>query len=243
MPALKRPAPARTVRRSLARICAALAAADPVLARVIEAAGPYRLMPERDRSPYEHLTRAIAHQQLNGTAAATILRRFVALYGDGRFPAPEEVLATPAEALRACGFSMSKIAALHDLAARALDGLVPDRDTLDALDDASIVARLTQVRGVGRWTVQMMLMFQLGRADVLPVDDFGVRSGFRLAYGLKAMPPPRALAGFGERWAPNRTAAAWYLWRAVDLAREGRLPPPLRPAPRLRKAAAARART
>jgi DNA-3-methyladenine glycosylase II len=237
VPALNRGGP-----RSAARIATALAAADPVLARVIEAAGPYRLVPERDRSPYEHLTRAIAHQQLNGTAAATILRRFVALYGDGRFPEPQQVLSTPAEALRGCGFSMSKIAALHDLAARAIDGLVPDCDALDALDDAGIVARLTQVRGVGRWTVQMMLMFQLGRADVLPVDDFGVRNGFRLAYGLRALPSPAALAGFGARWAPHRTAAAWYLWRAVDLARANRLPAPLRPAPRLRRAAAARGR-
>lgn len=237
MPALSRPA-----SRSAARIAAALAASDPVLARVIEAAGPYRLVPERDRSPYEHLARAIAHQQLNGKAASIILRRFIALYGDGRFPAPQEVLATPVEALRACGFSQSKIAALRDLSARALEGVVPDRTALDALDDASIVARLTQVRGVGRWTVQMMLIFHLGRRDVLPVEDFGVRNGFRLAYGLGAPPAPRALAEFGVRWAPHRTAAAWYLWRAVDLARDGRLPPPPRPAPRLKRAAAARAR-
>ncbi len=242
MSALKRRAPGRGASRSRTGIAARLAAADPVLAGVIAAAGPYRLVPERDRSPYEHLARAIAHQQLSGSAAATILRRFVALYGEGRFPAPQEVLATPVPALRACGFSLAKVAALRDLAARALDGLVPDRDTLDALDDASIVARLTQVRGIGRWTVQMMLMFQLGRPDVLPVDDFGVRHGFRLAYGLRALPPPRALAVFGERWAPHRTAAAWYLWRAVDLARQGRLPPAPRPAPRLRTAAAARAR-
>ncbi len=236
------PAVSRRTPRAATRIAAALAARDPVLAAVIAAAGPYRPEVERDRSPYEHLARAIAHQQLTGKAAATILCRFVALYGAGRFPEPHEVLATPAAALRSCGFSGSKIAALRDLSARTLDGLVPDRDTLDTLDDASIVARLTQVRGVGRWTVQMMLMFQLGRPDVLPVDDFGVRNGFRLAYGLRALPAPRELAEFGARWAPHRSAAAWYLWRAVDLARAGRLPPAPRPAPRLSKAGAARAR-
>jgi DNA-3-methyladenine glycosylase II len=206
-----------------------------VLARVIEAVGPYRLEPQRDRSPYEHLSRAVAHQQLNGTAANTILRRFVALFGaDVSFPTPEQVLAAPTAALRGAGFSGSKILALRDLAAKALDGVVPQADVLDPLDDAAIIARLTTVRGIGRWTVEMMLMFQLGRRDVLPVDDFGVRNGFRLAYGLRKLPAPRALAAFGTRWAPHRTAAAWYLWRAVELAKESRLPRPPAPPPRLR---------
>lgn len=212
-----------------------LSAADPVLARVIEAVGPYALEPQRDRSPYEHLSRAVAHQQLNGTAANTILRRFVALFGeDVSFPTPEQVLAAPTTALRGAGFSGSKILALRDLAAKALESVVPPAAELDPLADDAIIARLTTVRGIGRWTVEMMLMFQLGRPDVLPVDDFGVRNGFRLAYGLRRMPAPRALAAYGARWAPHRTAAAWYLWRAVDLQKESRLPAPPKPAPRLR---------
>src|SRR6185312_13051333 len=110
--------------------------------------------------------------------------------------------------------------------AKTLEGVVPDRETLLSLGDAEIVEQLTQVRGIGRWTVEMMLMFQLGRPDILPVDDFGVRNGFRLAYGLRKMPHPKALALFGERWSPHRSAAAWYLWRAVELHRAGTLPAP-----------------
>jgi DNA-3-methyladenine glycosylase II len=150
------------------------------------------------------------------------------------------VLAAPTAALRGAGFSGSKILALRDLAAKALEGVVPQADELDPLDDVQIIERLTSVRGIGRWTVEMMLMFQLGRPDVLPVDDFGVRNGFRLAYGLRKLPAPRALAAFGARWAPHRTAAAWYLWRACDLHKAGTLPEPPRPAPRLRVPAAAR---
>lgn len=222
------------------RATTALAACDPVLAQLIRAAGPCRLVPARDRSPWEHLARAIAHQQLHGAAAATILGRFVALYGDAaEFPAPQQVLATPVTALRGCGFSASKAAALQDLARHALSGVVPDTATLDALEDSAIIARLTVIRGVGRWTVEMMLMFQLGRPDILPVDDFGVREGVRLAYGLRKQPAPRALAQWGTRWAPWRSIAAWYLWRAVDLARAGKLPTPPRPAPRLPRPRAA----
>jgi len=140
------------------------------------------------------------------------------------FPSPAAVLATPAATLRAVGFSFAKIRALHDLAAKTLSGIVPPSAHLDELPDEAVVERLTQVRGIGPWTVHMMLMFQLGRADVLPVDDFGVCNGFRLAYGLKGMPTPRALAEFAERWRPYRTMASWYLWRAVELHRDERLP-------------------
>ena len=224
----------RALRRSQRRATQALAASDPVFARLIDAAGPCRLEPARERPPWQHLARAIAHQQLHGTAAATILARLVALYGDAEsFPTPDQLLATPVAALRGCGFSASKVAALQDLARHTLDGVVPDTATLDTLDDDAIIARLTVIRGIGRWTVEMLLMFQLGRADVLPVDDFGVREGVRVAYGLREQPAPRALAQWGVRWAPWRSIAAWYLWRAVDLARAGTLPPPPRPAPRL----------
>src|SRR5207244_11520819 len=130
------------------------------------------------------------------------------------------------ERLRAAGFSFAKVAALKDLAAKTLAAVVPDGATLMQLSDEQIIARLTQVRGIGRWTVEMLLRFQLGRPDVLPVDDFGVRAGFRAAYGLGRMPHPRALAAWGERWKPFRTTAAWYLWRALELKRAGTLPSP-----------------
>ncbi|HEV2286930.1 MAG TPA: hypothetical protein VGR80_12865 [Steroidobacteraceae bacterium] len=203
-----------------------LTAVDPVLGGVIRAAGPYRIELESGCEPFQILAQAIAHQQLNGTAANTILGRLIECCGGGAFPTPAQVLAAPAAQLRAAGFSFAKVAALKDLAGRALTREVPDRATLAQLDDEAIVARLTEVRGVGRWTVEMLLMFHLERPDVLPVDDFGVRAGFRAAYGLRSLPHPRALAAWGERWRPYRSAAAWYLWRALELARAGALPPP-----------------
>jgi DNA-3-methyladenine glycosylase II len=202
----------------------ALAARDPVMARLIEAAGPCQIEARHERPPFETLASAIAHQQLNGVVAKRILARFAALYAPAEFPDPAAVAATDDAALRAAGFSYSKIAALRDLADKVLCGVVPTVAELHTLDNDTIVERITQVRGIGRWTVEMLLMFQLARPDVLPVDDFGVCNGFRLAYGLKGMPRPRALAEFGARWAPYRSVAAWYLWRAVDLAREKRLP-------------------
>lgn len=195
---------------------------DPVMRGLIRAAGPCLLRPQRGRSPYESLLHSVAHQQLTGKAAATILSRFRALYGDGRFPEPAELLATDEDTLRAAGFSRAKAASLHDIAARTLDGTIPSRRSLALLTDEAIVERLTAVRGVGRWTVEMFLIFTLARPDVLPVDDYGVRSGFRLAYGGAVLPGPRELAGFGERWAPYRSTAAWYLWRAVDLRKGAR---------------------
>jgi len=189
---------------------------------LIRAAGPCDIKPERGRTPFQSLVRAIAHQQLTGRAAATILQRFFDLYGEGRFPSPEELLGTPEETLRSVGFSRAKAASLRDIAARTLDGTIPPRRSLARLSDEAIIERLVQVRGVGRWTVEMFLMFTLGRPDVLPVDDYGVRSGFRIAYGVEDLPRPRELAEIGLRWAPYRSAAAWYLWRAVDLHREAK---------------------
>lgn len=208
------------------RIIQHLSRADPVMGRLIAAAGPYRMRPDLQCAPFQALARAITHQQLNGTAAQAILQRFVAHCGDGMFPTPEAVMAADGQQLRTLGLSFAKITSLKDLAAKTLAGVVPDRNGLEGLDDDEIVARVTEVRGIGRWSVEMMLIFQLGRPDVLPVDDYGVRNGFRLAYGLRTLPKPRALALFGERWRPCRTAAAWYLWRAVDLARAGTLPAP-----------------
>ena len=202
----------------------ALGELDPVMARLIAAAGPCTLEPRLERPPFESLASAIAHQQLNGAVAKRILERFTALYAPAEFPEPAALAATSDEALRATGFSFAKIRALRDLAEKVIAGVVPAVAELHTLDNDAIVERITQVRGIGRWTVEMMLMFQLGRPDILPVDDFGVCNGFRLAYRLKGMPKPRALAEFGERWAPHRSLAAWYLWRAVDLARDKQLP-------------------
>ena len=206
------------------KIIAHLSGVDSVMRDLIAAAGPYRIRVDAACPPFQVLARAIAHQQLNGTAANTILGRFVASCGDGSFPTPQAVLAANETVLRAAGFSFAKIASLRDLAAKTLEGVVSSREVLIELENEVIIERLTQVRGIGRWTVEMMLMFHLRRPDVLPVDDFGVRNGFRLAYGLRKMPVPRALHLYGVRWGPHRTAAAWYLWRAVELAQAGKLP-------------------
>jgi DNA-3-methyladenine glycosylase II len=219
-------------------IIAHLTSVDPVMGGVIGASGPYAPETTAEGTPFLVLARAIAHQQLNGTAANTILKRFIDSVGtNGSFPTPQQVLDAREATLRAAGFSFAKIASLRDLAAKTIEGVVPDHDTLASLSNDDIVERLTQVRGIGRWTVEMMLMFQLGRPDILPVDDFGVRNGFRLAYGLRKMPHPKALAIFGERWSPHRSAAAWYLWRAVELHRAGSLPKPKDPTklPRIAK--------
>jgi len=208
------------------KILTHLSLADAVLGGLIRAVGPCKLAPPEDCHPFQVLAQAIAHQQLNGTAANTILKRLIDSCGQGTFPTPHLVLQASVESLRAAGFSFAKVAALKDLAAKTLAAVVPDGAALMQLSDEEIITRLTQVRGIGRWTVEMLLMFQLRRPDVLPVDDFGVRAGFRAAYGLARMPHPRALATWGERWKPFRTTAAWYLWRALELKRAGTLPAP-----------------
>jgi DNA-3-methyladenine glycosylase II len=207
-----------------------LAKVDPILAGVIRAVGKFTHVPNAEHTTFHALARAIAHQQLNGTAAESIFGRFCALYATEKAGAAlleaKLVLDTPDDKLRAVGLSFAKIAGIKDLARKTLDGVVPPYEILHTLADDEIIERLTQVRGIGRWTVEMLLMFRLGRPDVLPIDDFGVRNGFRLAYGLRGMPTPRALAEFGARWAPYRSVAAWYLWRAVDLHKVGKLPAP-----------------
>jgi DNA-3-methyladenine glycosylase II len=221
-----------------------LSGSDPVLARVIEAIGEYAPEAPEEVHPFQALAHAIAHQQLNGIAANTILRRLCEACGEGPFPSPQWVLAAPAARLRAAGFSYAKIAALKDLAHKTLASVVPGHEVLAELPNEEIITRLTQVRGIGRWTVEMLLMFRLGRPDVLPVDDFGVRAGFRAAYGLRKLPHPKALAQYGERWKPHRTAAAWYLWRALELERAGTLPAPLQRTrmPRVKKRRGAKKR-
>ncbi len=194
---------------------------DPALRRVIRQVGPCTLKPAR-RQPYEALVRAIAHQQVHGRAAEAILGRFLACCEGPGFPPPEAVLALSPEAMRACGLSANKVLAIRDIAEKAAAGVVPTRAAARRLDDEALIERLVPLRGVGRWTVEMLLIFTLGRPDVLPVDDFGVREGYRLATGLPEQPRPKALAEIGLAWAPYRTTAAWYLWRAADLAKEGR---------------------
>jgi DNA-3-methyladenine glycosylase II len=197
-----------------------LSKVDPVMRRLIQAVGPFALKPQIRRSPFESLARAIAYQQLHDKAAESILKRFMALFPGRRFPQPDELLAASTRAIRRSGFSRAKVAALRDLATKALDGTVPKSRVIKRLDDDAIVERLIEVRGVGRWTVEMLLIFQLGRPDVLPIDDFGVRNGFRIAYGRRTLPTPKDVLRYGERWKPYRTAAAWYLWRAADRAKK-----------------------
>lgn len=192
---------------------------DPAFAGLISRVGPPKMGIERTRGPYEALVRAIAHQQLHGNAARAILNRFEALFPGDDFPAPDAVLAMPQESLRGCGFSATKIASIRDICAHAMAGTVPTRRASSRLSDEALIERLTGIRGVGRWTVEMMLIFTLGRPDVLPVDDFGVREGYRVLYGLDAQPKPRALAEIGLAWAPYRSFATWYLYRAVEEAR------------------------
>lgn len=203
------------------RAAAHLAACDPDLAALIRRVGPCRVQQDRTTSPYEALVRAIAHQQLHGAAARAITARMLALFPDEAFPRPESLLAVDPARLRACGFSAAKIETIRGIAAGAASGLVPTRRSAQRLSDAALIERLVSLRGVGRWTVEMLLMFTLNRPDVLPVDDFGVREGWRRLKGLAAQPKPRALAEIGETWAPYRSTAAWYLWRAAEEGKGG----------------------
>jgi len=200
------------VHAELAKGTRLVARKDPALARLIKVAGPLEL---RDPLPdsFAALVRSIMYQQLAGAAAATIHGRFLKLFSDGL--SPTAVLALPDGAMRSAGLSGSKAAAVADLALKVTDGTVPLHD-VDSLTDDDLVARLIQVRGIGRWTAEMFLMFQLGRLDVWPVDDYGVRKGWALAHKLKEPPAPRALEPEGDRFRPYRSIAALYCWRAVD---------------------------
>lgn len=196
-----------------------LSQADLALSRLIGKAGPFTLQIRAMHSPFEALARNIIYQQLHGTAAAAIHARVLALFGGSRLR-PQDLLETPDEQLRAAGLSANKLVALKDLAAKTLDGTVPGLARLKRMTDDEIIARLTAVRGVGRWTVEMLLMSRLGRPDVLPVGDFGVRKGFSLVYRTEGLPTPKELTSHAERWRPYRTVASWYMWRAVDLAKQ-----------------------
>ncbi len=195
-----------------------LRGADAPLARLLERAGPFAMEIRKLHDPFEALARNIIYQQLHGKAAAAIHARVLALFGGDKLR-PEDVLGAPDEALRGAGLSGAKLAALRDLAAKTADGTVPTLARLRRMPDEEIIERLTRVRGIGRWTVEMLLMFRLGRADVLPVGDFAVRKGFALAYGLDESPKPKELTEYGERWRPYRSVASWYMWRAVELVK------------------------
>lgn len=190
----------------------------PVMRRLIRELEPCLIVPDTRRSPFEALVSAVAHQQLHGKAAETILGRFRALFAPARFPQAHHLATVTDDALRACGFSRAKTAAIRDIAEKTLSGVVPTSRAIARMSDDEIIARLTTVRGVGRWTVEMLLIFKLGRPDVLPADDFGVRNGLRIAFGLPAMPSPKEVLAHGEPWRPHATTAAWYLWRAADAA-------------------------
>jgi len=188
--------------------------------RLIREFGPCGLEPETRRSPFQSLVLAIAHQQLHATAANAILSRFIKLFPGRKFPRPEDLSSVSDADLRKAGFSQAKILAVRDLATKSLAGVVPTSRQIIKLSDDEIVERLTEVRGVGHWTVEMLLIFQLGRPDVLPADDFGVRTGFKQAYKKRDLPKVKELLAFGERWRPYRTTAAWYLWEAADAAKK-----------------------
>lgn len=185
--------------------------------KLISEVGEFRLAPTAWQSTFEALAESIVYQQLTGKAAATILGRVKRLFHEENFFSPAEILAATEEQLRSAGLSRAKTLALKDLALKTTEGLVPDVEALHNLDDDEIVKRLVAIRGIGKWTVQMLLIFRLGKPDVLPIDDYGVRKGFALVYGNAALPKPKDLESFGKIWRPYRTAAAWYLWRSLEL--------------------------
>ncbi len=193
-----------------------LTKADKVLARLIRKVGPCGLKARKRCSPFQALVQSVAHQQLNGTAANTILGRVMALYPRRKFPTPDDVLATPDEKLRGAGLSRAKVASIKDIAAKTVEGVVPPARTIAKMPDAEILERLTTIRGVGPWTVEMLLIFKLGRLDVLPATDFGVRKGFALIFMRDELPKPAELLEYGERWRPYRSIASWYLWRSLE---------------------------
>jgi 3-methyladenine DNA glycosylase/8-oxoguanine DNA glycosylase len=193
-----------------------LAGSDPRFAALISRARPFDVVANRLVRPFDALAESIAYQQLSGKAAATIFGRVRALYPKRKWLDPALVLKTPDETLRACGLSRSKTAALKDLAAKTLDGTVPSGRALARMSDEEIIERLTTVRGIGRWTVEMLLLFELGRLDVWPVADYGVQKGFAKTFGRKKLPTPKQFSKIGEKWRPYRSVAAWYFWRALD---------------------------
>jgi DNA-3-methyladenine glycosylase II len=223
----------RSVRYDPAKAIAELSAADAKLAELIRRVGPFTLRLKSQHSPFEALLEAIIYQQLHGKAAFAILNRLLHAFGDIH-PQPENLLQAPDELLRSCGLSANKTKALRDLAAKTLDGTVPSLPKIRRMPDAEIIERLTEVRGVGQWTVEMLLIFRLGRPDVFPLSDYGVRKGFLLTFGRPpktkpitpaVLPKVDVMLRRARRWQPWRSVASWYLWRACDLAGSASPPP------------------
>lgn len=189
---------------------------DPVLAQLIAIVGPCQLgQVQQDGDLFSELARAILHQQISTKAAATIHRRFLQLYPEKPFPSATDILNTSEVALRSAGISRPKILYLKDLAQKVLEDL-PTLEELEKMDDESIIKTLTHVKGIGRWTVQMLLIFRLNRPDILPMDDLGVRAGIRKVYGLNELPDSKTISILGQKWKPYCSVASWYLWRSLE---------------------------
>lgn len=201
-----------------------LAAADPVLGALMQRAGPYRPTTNAAPDVFHSLVRAIVYQQLSGKAAGTIHRRLLAALGQGEAPGAAAIQATDDETLRAAGLSANKLAGLRALATAQLAGDLPDEAALASHSDDELIERYSAIRGIGRWTVEMLLMFHLGRPDVMPIHDLGVRKGYALTYALPDLPKPKALEAAGEAWRPYRSVACWYMWRALEA--DGAAPQP-----------------
>jgi 3-methyladenine DNA glycosylase/8-oxoguanine DNA glycosylase len=202
----------------LAAACRHLAERDPALAELIEKTAAFQMDDDPLQSPYEALLEAIAYQSISGKAAATIYGRIKALSGNGRPPSPEQMTKLRPSKLRKAGLSGAKVLAMKDLARKTIEGVVPTLEQAERMSDEELVKRLVSVRGIGAWTVEMFLIFRLGRPDVLPIHDLGVKKGWSVAYGKRYMPSPKELLEFGERWRPYRTVASWYMWRAFSRA-------------------------
>jgi DNA-3-methyladenine glycosylase II len=193
-----------------------LTALDPDWTSLIARIGRCGLQPKLEREPYEALIRAVAYQQLHAQAAEAILNRFLVLYPTVSFPSPTSILETDGNTLRACGFSAAKVMTIRGIAEGVLDGIVPERSAALAMTDEELISRLVSLRGIGRWTVEMFLIFTLERPDVLPTDDFGVREGWRVMKSLSKQPLPKELSKIGLAWSPYRSTATWYLWQAAE---------------------------
>lgn len=197
-----------------------LVACDPAWSELIPRIGPCGLITKPEREPYEALVRTVAYQQLHALAAEAILKRFIDLYPASAFPSPQELLATDDKQLRNSGFSAAKIATIRGIAEKTITGIVPTRKEALSLSDMALIERLTSLRGVGQWTVEMLMIFTLEHPDILPVNDFGVREGWYLLKSLDKQPTPRQMYDIGQHWSPFRSTATWYLWQAVRQAKE-----------------------
>jgi DNA-3-methyladenine glycosylase II len=209
----------RAYQRSLRKAEQHLSSVDAKLGAVIAKLGRCELNPEWERSPYESLMRAVAYQQLHARAASAILQRFVNRFGGSTFPTPTDVLSLPPEEFRGFGFSQTKALTLRGIAEATLQEIVPSRETAESMSDEALIAQLSTIRGIGRWTVEMLLIFTLGRLDVMPMDDFGIKSGLQKLQRLKNSPKKSDFARLTANWAPYRSIGAWYLWRVADAAK------------------------